>query len=229
MSEAILKSEPVQNYLKAIYTVTYGAEGALPVDIAAQVGVTQSGVSKMLRQLARHELVTYEPYRPVHLTPLGMKIAIEIIRHHRLLELYLSETLGYGWEQVHSEAERLEHHISEEFEERIDRALGYPKYDPHGDPIPSRDGEMPPRVTATLESQETGAKVVIRRVTDEHRELLCYLAEHGLRPGTEVTIVAREPFGGSLVLSIGGREERISPGAACDVFVEPCEARAETG
>ena len=121
----------------------------------------------MLRHLAKHQLVAYTPYQPVHLTPIGEKIALETIRHHRLLELYLMESLGYGWEQVHSEAERLEHHISEEFEASIERLLGFPAFDPHGDPIPTRDGRMPPLVTATLAAQEDGARLVIRRVTDE--------------------------------------------------------------
>ncbi len=228
MTDLTIKSEPIQNYLKAIYSVTHGEHGASQVDIANQVGVTPSGVSKMLRQMERQGLISYEPYRPVHLTDLGLKIALEIIRHHRLLEVYLIESLGYTWEQVHQEAERLEHHISEDFENTIDRLLGYPKYDPHGDPIPTRDGYVPPVVRDTLESQPLGASVVIRRVTDEDRDLLRYLGERGLRPGTTLSLTDREPFGGSLIVMIAGREVRISPEAARHIFVEAAETAATT-
>jgi DtxR family Mn-dependent transcriptional regulator len=220
MNDLTIKSESVQNYLKAIYTATNGDEGASQIEVARLVGVSPSGVSKMLRHLERNGLIRYEPYRPVHLTDLGRRIALEIIRHHRLLELYLTQSLGYTWERVHQEAERLEHHISEEFEETIDRMLGYPQYDPHGDPIPTRDGSLPPDVRTTLESQPVGVTVVVRRVTDENRDLLSYLAEHGLRPGAVLTLAEREPFGGSLILEIGGQQARISPDVGKHVFIE---------
>jgi len=220
LNNIIIKSEPVQNYLKAIYASTNGDEGASQIDIADLVGVTPSGVSKMLRQLERKNLIRYEPYRPVHLTESGRRIALETIRHHRLLELYLLQNLGYSWEQVHQEAERLEHHISEDFEDRIDALMGYPQFDPHGDPIPTRDGRIPEEVRTTLESQTVGACVVIRRVTDENRDLLCYLAERGLRPGVVLTLDSREPFGGSLIVDIGEQEVRVSPEAAKHIFVE---------
>ena len=220
MNDITIKSEPVQNYLKAIYAAMDGDGGASQIEIAALVGVTQSGVSKMLRQLERHGLITYEPYHPVHLTELGRRAALETIRHHRLLELYLMQNLGFSWEQVHQEAERLEHHISEEFEDCIDRMMGYPQFDPHGDPIPTRDGQMPPEVRTTLESQPVGAHVVIRRVTDEIRELLTYLAERGLRPGVVLTVSDREPFGGSLIVTMDEHQVRISPEAGKHIFVE---------
>ena len=220
MNDLTIKSEPVQNYLKAIYAATKTDEGASQIEIARLVGVSPSGVSKMLRHLERHGLITYEPYRPVHLTDLGRRVALEIIRHHRLLELYLTQSLGYTWEQVHQEAERLEHHISEEFEDCIDRLMGYPEYDPHGDPIPTRDGRVPPEVRTTLESQAIGATVVIRRVTDANRDLLSYLAERGLRPGTVLTLTDREPFGGSLLLNRDGQQVRVSPEVGRHIFVE---------
>ncbi|MBV9852618.1 MAG: metal-dependent transcriptional regulator [Armatimonadetes bacterium] len=220
MPKANFASEAVENYLKAIYQICQGTEGAPVQDIAEQLGVSAPGVSKMLRHLAAHQLVRYTPYQPVHLTDLGEKIALETIRHHRLLELYLMESLGYGWEQVHSEAERLEHHISEEFEASIERLLGFPSFDPHGDPIPTRDGRMPPPVMVTLGAQEDGARLVVRRVTDEDGDLLRYLGERGLRPGTAVVILDREPFGGSLRLQVADREQRISPEAARHVFIE---------
>ena len=214
-------SEAVQNYLKAIYQIdTYG-RGASPQEIAAHMAVSAPAVTKMLRQMSTHQMIEYTPYQPVRLTALGSQIALEVIRHHRLLEVYLTQSLGYGWEQVHSEAERLEHHISEEFEDTIDRMLGFPAFDPHGDPIPTRDGKIPPPVTETLQTQPDGAWVVVRRVTDEDAPLLRYLGERGMRPGVVLRLQHREPFGGSLCVEVDGREERISPPAAQNIFVEP--------
>lgn len=214
-------SESVQNYLKTICHLTVNGKPASTQDIAGQLGVSAPGVTKMLRHLAANNLIHYVPYQPVRLTESGERIALEVIRHHRLLELYLTDSLGYGWEEAHAEAERLEHYISEEFEASIDRLLGYPEFDPHGDPIPTRDGKMPPPVTQTLDSQADGARVTVRRVTDEDPALLRYLGERCLRPGTSVIIVEREPFGGSLLVEIGGRRERVSPMAAQNVFVTP--------
>ena len=207
--------------MKAIYHLNAGGHRASGQEIAAAVKVSAPGVTKMLQHLAANHLIFYKPYQPVSLTELGERIALEVIRHHRLLELYLMESLGYGWEQVHAEAERLEHHISEDFENSIERLLGSPEYDPHGDPIPTRDGRMPRVPTETLFSQSEGTTVVIRRVTDEDPNLLVYLAERHLRPKAVVYIESREPFGGSLSLIIDGCRERISPDAARSVFVEP--------
>jgi DtxR family Mn-dependent transcriptional regulator len=220
MVKTNLTSESMENYLKSIYHLSTDGHGASVQDIAAQVGVSAPGVTKMLHHLAGHCLVVHTPYQPVHLTPLGRKVALETIRHHRLLELYLMETLGYGWEQVHSEAERLEHHISEDFEAAIERLLGDPAFDPHGDPIPTRDGRLPPPVTQTLESQPDGTELVVRRVTDEDAGLLRYLAARRLRPGATVRLLDREPYGGPLRLLVAGREERVSPDAARHVFIE---------
>jgi DtxR family Mn-dependent transcriptional regulator len=219
-ADSPLLSESVENYLKAIYQIGYGGRGASAQEIAGQVGVSAAGVSKMLRHLSKHQLIRYEPYQPVYLSEVGEKIALEVIRHHRLIELYLTKSLGYDWDKVHGEAERLEHHISEEFEETIERLLGYPEFDPHGDPIPTRDGKVAPPVTDTLEEQATGAHVVVRRVTDENDELLRYLAARNIRPGAVIELLEREPFGGSLRLRLAAGEQRISPDAARHVFVE---------
>ncbi len=223
MTKSNVATEAVENYLKVIYQICQGGAGASVQEIAEQTGVSAPGVSKMLRHLGKHQLVAYTPYHPVHLTAIGERIALETIRHHRLLELYLMQSLGYGWDQVHSEAERLEHHISEEFEDSIERLLGFPAFDPHGDPIPTRDGQMPPPVVETLNAQATGARLIIRRVTDEDCDLLRYLGERGLRPGTAVLLVDREPFGGPLHLQVAGRVQQISPEAARQVFVERLE------
>jgi DtxR family Mn-dependent transcriptional regulator len=220
MNELTVKSEAAQDYLKAIYYASAGDQGASQTDIAAQTGVSLSGVSKMLRQLDKQGLVTYKPYHSVHLTEEGRKVAMETIRHHRLLEMYLTQLLGYSWENVHNEAHHLEHHISEQFEDTIDRLLGYPKYDPHGDPIPERDGTMPEITRTTLAEKPAGSKLRVSRVTDEDPELLRYLGEKGLIPGAEFTIKEKEPFGGSIVLDFGNRIERVTPDAAKNIFVK---------
>ena len=213
-------SESVENYLKAVYQLSYGGRGAGAQEIAVRLGVSTPAASRMARHLAGHGLVTHMPHRRVHLTELGDKIALEVIRHHRLLELYLVEALGYSWHEVHAEAERLEHYISEEFEERIDRLMGYPSFDPHGDPIPARDGRVLPPVTATLDSQAVDDDLVVRRMADEDEGLLVYLADRGIKPGTHIRIVGREEFGGSLQIQVGDRQSRITPLAAQHVFVE---------
>jgi DtxR family Mn-dependent transcriptional regulator len=221
-------SEAVGNYLKAIYHLCQEDEDkrASTQKIAARLCVSNPGVTKMLHHLAKHQLIQHTPYQPVCLTPVGEKIALELIRHHRLIELYLMENLGYGWEQVHEEAERLEHHISEAFEDSIERLLGFPQFDPHGDPIPTRDGRMPKPVTETLAAMPDGRSIVVRRVTDEDPALLRYLKERRLLPGTETKIIEREPFAGALLLEVAGRQERISLEAAKNVFVEVLETKA---
>jgi DtxR family Mn-dependent transcriptional regulator len=219
-------SEAIQNYLKAIYHLSISGNGASGQEIASAVKVSAPGVTKMLQHLSSGNLIVYKPYQPVFLTPLGEKIALEVIRHHRLIELYLMESLGYSWEQVHAEAERLEHHISEDFEASIERLLNFPEYDPHGDPIPTRDGRMPRIPTESLFDQAVGTTVVVRRVIDEDPALLVYLAERNLRPKAVVLIEAREPFGGSLSIVIDGHSERISPDAARSVFVELVESES---
>jgi DtxR family transcriptional regulator, Mn-dependent transcriptional regulator len=215
-------TEAVENYLKAIYNLSIeDPAGATQHRIAEMVGVSISGVSKMLRTMEKSELIEYSPYHPVKLTERGAKVAIEIIRHHRLLELYLVKSLGYSWEDVHREADRLEHYISEQMEERIETLLGFPTVDPHGDPIPTRDGHMPAVSCITLASQPVGARVIVRRVTDEYEDLLRYLAARGVRPGVQLTISDREPFGGSIVIdSAESGTQRISPQAGANVFVE---------
>ena len=225
MKETRLSTEAVENYLKTIYTLSRESEaedgGASQQRIADALSVSISGVSKMLRALEKSGMVVYSPYQPARLTESGEKIALEIIRHHRLLELYLVKTLGYGWERVHREADRLEHYISEEMEERIEAALGFPTLDPHGDPIPTRDLQMPPTSRLTLDFLgQPGARLRVERIADEDEILLRYAEERGLVPGAEIVVTAREQFGGSLVFdSESGVSHRISPDAAKWVYV----------
>lgn len=213
-------SESAANYLKAIYHLSEPDGGASQQQIAAMVGVSAAGVTKMLRTLAKDNWIMYTPYQRVCLTESGRSMAVDIIRRHRLIELYLVQTLGYQWDRVHPEAERLEHYISEEFESRIEEQLGYPTFDPHGDPIPGRDRAMPVPVMTTLNSMPDGTSVVVRRVVDEDDAFLRYLDEVGLRPGAYLHLVEREPYGGSLILMVNDREARIGPGAAERVYVD---------
>ncbi len=215
----------VQDYLKVIYKLSQSDRRCTPSLIAERMGVSPAAVTKMLRRLQELRLVRYTRSQELALTPAGEKIALEIIRHHRLLELYLKEALGYTWDEVDSEADRLEHVISEEFEDRIDRLLGHPTHDPHGDPIPTKDGRVETVRHASLAEMEPGEEAVVRRVTDGDPALLRYLGSLGLYPDTEVTMVSKEPFGGPLCVRVSGREHHIGRELAANVFVAPKESR----
>lgn len=193
---------PIEDYLKVIYAVVQeNVEGrATTSAIAEQMEVSAASATNMMQKLAELKLVEYVPYRGVSLTPAGEKIALEVIRHHRLIELYLAEALGYSWDAVHDEAERLEHVISEEFEDRIDAMLGHPTFDPHGDPIPSKSGRVPADVHRSLDAVPVGETVVVQRVYDRDGEVLRRLARLDLVPGTRVTVVDRPTRGGALTL-----------------------------
>lgn len=194
---------PIEDYLKVIYTLVgeRGEARASTSAISERMEVSAASATNMMQKLADMRLVEYVPYRGVSLTETGEKIALEVIRHHRLIELYLSEALGYSWDTVHDEAERLEHVISEEFEDRIDAMLGHPTTDPHGDPIPPKTGR-PPAGTASrrLSEAEVGESVVVRRVSDRDGKLLRQLATLELVPGTRVRIVSRDSAGGPMTL-----------------------------
>jgi DtxR family Mn-dependent transcriptional regulator len=214
-----MASQSVEDYLKAIYKLQGDEEPVSTSSLAARVRTTPAAVTKMLRHLQKLKLVTYTPYHGVRLTESGEKIALEVIRHHRLLERYLMEALGYDWDQVHEEADRLEHVISEDFEARIDRLLGHPTACPHGDPIPAPDGSVPRRVESALSDQRAPAELVVQRVRDNDPRLLQYLKERGLFPGTAITLIELEPFEGALVIRIGDETVRVAHQAAQGVFV----------
>src|SRR5437764_8983697 len=162
-----MSSASVEDYIKAIYKAHTETGSVTTQDLAARVQVSAPAVSKMLKRLVELRLIEHTPYQGVRLTASGEKMALEIIRHHRLIERYLVEALGYEWDEVHAEAERLEHHISEEFEDRIDTLLGHPNSCPHGDPIPTRDGVMANVARRSLADQSAPAHLTIRRVQDE--------------------------------------------------------------
>ena len=199
-------SEAIEDYAKAIYALQRRAEGH-PVatnDLAERLRVTPASVSAMLKKLDERGLVEHVPYRGVLLTRAGERVALEVLRHHRLLELYLSEHLGVPWDRVHEEAEALEHVISEDLEARIAAKLGEPTHDPHGDPIPSVDLQIDEGHARALPARATPARGRFVRVSDSDPEMLRYLDQRGVRLGDELEVVSRQPFGGELHTLGGG-------------------------
>lgn len=194
----------VEDYLKAIYSLRQSNGQVSTSLLADHLGVKPASVTGMLKAMADMHLVSYTPYRGVELTSPGLKIALEVVRHHRLLELYLVEALGYSWDEVHEEAEALEHHISEKLEARIAEMLGNPLFDPHGDPIPTLDGQIPDGSNRRLGDLAIGEGGVIERVIDQNPDRLRYLADLGLVPGAEVCVTASAPFDGPVSVQIGG-------------------------
>ena len=213
-------SRPMEDYLKTIYMIREREGGGASTNaIAAALSVTPASVTGMMKKLAEMKLVRHTPYQGVELTRSGEKIALEIVRHHRLLELFLHEALGYAWDEVHAEADALEHVISEDFEDRIAAQLGNPAIDPHGDPIPAKDGTMTNIDQRTLIDLEPGQSARITRVSDQSAEALRYAADLGLRPQTRLTLIAAEPFGGSLRIKVGKTERSVGRELAAHIFV----------
>jgi len=221
-------SEAVENYLKAVYELEQAGGRVSTNALADRLGVAAGSVTGMLKKLAegRPRLVNYERHHGVSLTPAGRKIALEVIRHHRLIELYLHQALGYSWDTVHAEAEKLEHVISEEFEDRIAAMLGHPDFDPHGDPIPSKDGTLPELKTPLLSELDTGQTGRVARVRDNDPALLRYLAEIGIVPDATLLVSERGPFGGPLHVRVGGEDapaHALSREVTDQVYVEVAE------
>ncbi len=212
-------SSATEDYLKGIYALESEGVRATTSALAERMGVSAPSATAMTKRLAEHGLVERAPYRGVVLTPVGRLAALEVLRHHRLLERYLSETLGLPLEEVHAEADRLEHALSEELEGRIDEALGFPTHDPHGDPIPSAALEVPAVVDRTLESLEPGERTTVTRVPDRDSDLLRYLTSLSLVPGAEVELHEAAPFGGPLTIRAGGGEHAVSRELAARIRV----------
>jgi DtxR family Mn-dependent transcriptional regulator len=187
----------VQDYAKAIHALAERGPGPVQTTaLAERLGVSPGSVTAMLKRMVDLGLVSHEPYHGVTLTRAGERVALEVIRHHRLIEAYLAEALGMPWDRVHDEAEVLEHYISEELEERLAAALGDPSHDPHGDPIPDRDLELGRDEGVPLAELEPGTTGTFTRVSDSDPEMLRYLGELGIRPGVEIAIREKQPFGG---------------------------------
>jgi DtxR family Mn-dependent transcriptional regulator len=197
-------SSAVEDYAKAIYVLEARGPGAVTTTaIAGRMRVTAASASGMVRKLCELGLVSHEPYKGVQLTPKGGRLALEVLRHHRLLELYLARNLGVPWDRVHDEAEVLEHVLSEELEDLIAAKLGDPTHDPHGDPIPTRDLVIEDTPTAALSDLEPGAQGTFVRISDADPAMLRYLAERGIAPGACFEIIDKQPFGGPLFASFG--------------------------
>jgi len=203
----ITRSPAVEDYCKAIFTLESRAEQPVATNaLAERLGLTPGSVSAMLKRLGELGLIEHHPYRGVRLTEQGRRVALEVIRHHRLLELFLAETLEMPWDRVHAEAEVLEHVISEELEQLIAEALGHPTIDPHGDPIPSAELELHELETLPLERLHEGDGGVFVRVSDADPEMLRYLSSHGIAPGDRLYVRERQPFGGPLLVAFGEGE-----------------------
>jgi DtxR family transcriptional regulator, Mn-dependent transcriptional regulator len=215
-------SHAVEDYAKAIYVLEERAGGPVTNNaVAERLGVTPASASSMVKKLDGLGLVAHIPYRGVHLTTRGRRVALEVLRHHRLLERYLVEELGVPWDRVHDEAEVLEHVLSEDLEARIAAKLGDPRHDPHGDPIPTLELEIEEEATVALAELDEGAEAVFTRVSDSDPEKLRYLHERGIAPGMPLAVIGREPFGGPLLVRIEGREHALGGELAAAMRVEP--------
>jgi DtxR family Mn-dependent transcriptional regulator len=186
---------PAQDYLKLIWSATEWSDRAITVGaIAERLGVTPSTVSDGLRKLTQQGLLSHAPYGGIELTETGRRYAVAMVRRHRLLETFLVKVLGYGWDEVHAEAEVLEHAVSDLLIDRIDEHLGFPEQDPHGDRIPTRDGHQAPISASPLAETEAGSEIAITRISDASPAMLRYFAGLGLRPGTRLRVVAQHPY-----------------------------------
>ena len=198
-------SASIEDYIKAIYALEFEHAKATTKEIAERLGVKMASVTGMVKHLASEGYVRHAPYRGVHLTAKGRSIALGMIRRHRLIELFLSRTLGLSWDKVHADAERLEHVVSDFLVERIFEVLGRPEFDPHGSPIPAGDGTIAPSRGVRLDEMSLGARGEIVEVSDRDPEFLRYLTELGLRIGSEIEIRDRAPFNGPITLTVEDR------------------------
>lgn len=213
-------SPAVEDYAKAIYTLQRRADSPVTTTaLAERLDVSAASASGMVRRLSEIGLVKHEPYKGVELTERGNAVALEVIRHHRLLELLLAE-LGVPWDRVHDEAEVLEHHISEELEALIAERLGDPTHDPHGDPIPTADLSVDEGSSIALNDLEIGQRGRFVRVSDSEPEMLRYLSDLGLAPGEQLELIGREPFEGPLVVGFGGKQHPLGIALASAMRVE---------
>jgi len=212
----------IEDYAKAIYALQRrtGGEPVSTNALAERCGVTPASASAMVKKLAEHELAIHAPYRGVLLTPAGERLALEMLRHHRLLELYLAEHLDVPWDRVHEEAEALEHVLSEDLEERIAAKLGNPTHDPHGDPIPSAELVIDESSTRSLSELAPGDRGRFVRVSDSDPEMLRYLSERGVCLGDELEVLDRQPFGGPLTVRFGDTLQVLGGALAAAMRVE---------
>jgi DtxR family Mn-dependent transcriptional regulator len=210
-----------EDYIKAIYKLEEKGERATTSALAAQLGVADASITDMIKKLSEKGLLRYERYQGVQLTAKGRKLALGILRRHRLWEMFLTQFLGYSWDRVHDEAERLEHVTSEELEHKLDEALGFPQVDPHGHPIPTKDGTLADRTDSVLSACSAGDVVRISRVDDDDAELLQHVAQLGFTLNGKLVVKEKKTFDGSMIVKVGSKHHFISKHVADAIFVEP--------
>ena len=214
-------SGPVEDYLKAIYELERSGSAAGTNELAARLRIAPASVSGMVRRLAEQGLITHERYKGVRLTESGRRAALRTIRRHRIIETYLTQALAYPWDRVHDEAERLEHACSDELVDRMAEAIGEPMHDPHGAPIPTREGMVDERRLGSIADLTVGELAAVRRVSDRSGDRLRYLAELGILPGVQIRVLERAPFDGPITVHVGDAQRVIGSALAREVFVEP--------
>lgn len=212
-------TESIENYLKAIYEIQKELGKVSTNALSEKLNVAPASVTSMIKKLSEKKLITHRRYQGVNLTQAGRKIALEVIRHHRLVELYLAEALGVPWDKVHEEAEKWEHVLSEDLEDRMDAALGHPTRDPHGSPIPSRDGKIIELESIPLADLRPGQSGIVAEVSDHDPSLLRYVGKMGLYPEAKVKIISVEPFSGPITVKVGGASHVLGSEAAQYVFI----------
>lgn len=214
----------MEDYLKAIYTLQGDGDPVTNQQLAEELGYSGASITNMQKRLHELKLLVLEPYKGVHLTPTGTAVALEVIRHHRLLELFLANTLGMDLDAVHAEADRLEHHVSEELEALIAEALGFPEFDPHGDPIPSPELTIPEMDDILLRDATSHEHVVVTRVSDKSAEIVRLLVASGIIPGVELREVTLVPDKNGLIVQLGdGSSVAVSPESADAIRVRPLD------
>lgn len=213
-------TESVQDYLKAICLIAEAGEEVTTSAVAARLGVSAASVTAMIKRLSESGHLKHRRYQGVELTEKGRRLALEVIRHHRLLEAYLHQAMGMEWDRVHDEAEILEHAISEDLEDRIADLLGHPTHDPHGDPIPPKSGRHSEVHHSALDEVEAG-NAIVKRVSDRDPEALRYLGKLGIAPGTRISVEEQAPFGGPVWIRVGRRRHALGRELASAIFVAP--------
>lgn len=215
-----MANESTEDYIKSIYKLRKKGKAVATSELAKHLEIGDGSVTDMVKKLSAKKLIEYQPYRGVSLTELGKKLALKMVRRHRLWEMFLVKYLGYSWDEIHDEAERLEHVTSDEMEHRLDKLLGYPKVDPHGDPIPSSDGQIDDGDMESLSEFGPGDSVRIVRVSDADPEVLKHAAELGFELQTKLVVTKKLEFDGSMSVKVGARKCFVSSKLAQHIYVE---------
>ncbi len=215
-----MASEQIENYLKNIYKLSFNEGKVTTSSLSEKLQISPASVSEMIKKLAEEGTLTHTPYKGVELTEEGKLLALRIIRKHRLWEMFLVKVLHFGWDEIDNEAERFEHIMSDKMEEKIDHVLGHPSIDPHGDPIPTKEGEIQCSMSYPLNEATEGSKVRVLRVSDSNSEMLQYVSSIGISLNKEIRIKQKMNFDNSMLIKINAKEINISSTIAENIFVE---------